>query len=83
MSTTAFSHSSAGSHVAQMQQPAAKRTNAGVTPDVRPSENFAVHEVVQFRKDDAEAGHNICRIVCALFSVSVILSGIVCWWTFS
>ena len=83
MSTTMLSHSSAGVQAPQLQQPAARRTNAVATPDTPPYENFDVPEVVQFRKDDAEAGRNICRILCALFTVSVILSGIVCWWTFS
>lgn len=83
MSATAFTHSSSEVHTHQVPQPAASPASSTVTPDVSSVENFSTPEVIQFRNDDAEAGRNICRILCTLFTVSVILSGIVCWWTFS
>ena len=44
--------------------------------------DFSADEIQHFEKDDAAAGLIIGRALCGIFSVSVVTSLIVIYWTF-
>ena len=64
-------------------EPRVTKPVAAQRPDPAPTSSpFSQAELARFHEEDAEAGGNVGRILCTMFTYSVFIMLVVIWWTF-